>query len=84
MLTATNKWLLISESRDDLNRCTPCREKPDTHDTYTSHANPHMPRVCFLRAVHVRGNLSQAINSIGRTLLLLRKRAPNTTPSPAK
>jgi hypothetical protein len=25
MLTATNKLLLISESHDDSNRCTPCR-----------------------------------------------------------
>jgi hypothetical protein len=32
-MTATNKWLLISESHDDSNRCTPCREKPDQHDT---------------------------------------------------
>jgi hypothetical protein len=26
MLTAANKWLLISESRGDSNRCTPYRE----------------------------------------------------------
>jgi hypothetical protein len=36
MMTATNKWLLISESRDDLNRCTPCRGKPDQHTTHFS------------------------------------------------
>jgi hypothetical protein len=30
------------------------------------------------------GNLSQAINSVGRTLLFLRKRAPDTTPNPAE
>jgi hypothetical protein len=29
--TATNKWLLISESRGDSNRCTPCRGKLDQH-----------------------------------------------------
>jgi hypothetical protein len=28
-MTATNKWLLISESHGDSNRCTPCRGKPD-------------------------------------------------------
>jgi hypothetical protein len=79
-----NKRLLISESRDDSNRRTPCRGKPDTHDTYVSHASPRTSHVCFLRAVHVRGNLLQAVNNIGRTLLLLRKRARDTTPSPAE
>jgi hypothetical protein len=39
--TATNKWLLISESRDNSNRCTPCREKIDQHATR------------FPRSVHV-------------------------------
>jgi hypothetical protein len=39
-MTATNKRLLISESRGDSNRCTPCREKPDQHVT------------CFPRSVH--------------------------------
>jgi hypothetical protein len=31
--TTTNKRLLISESRDDLNWCTPCRGKSDQHAT---------------------------------------------------
>jgi hypothetical protein len=31
--TATNKWLFISESRGDSNRCTPYRKKPDQHAT---------------------------------------------------
>jgi hypothetical protein len=39
-MTDTNKRLLISESRGDLNRCTPCRGKPDQHATYDSHASP--------------------------------------------
>jgi hypothetical protein len=47
---------------------------------YASHVSPRIPRTCFLRAVHVRDNLSQAINSIERTLLLLRKMAPDTIP----
>jgi hypothetical protein len=82
LMAAMNKRLLISESCGDLNRCTPCRGRPDQHDTYTSHAKPRTPGVRFLRAVHVRGNLSQVTNNIGRTLLLSRKRAPDTTPSP--
>jgi hypothetical protein len=79
--TAMNKRLLISESRDDTIRCTSYRGKPDTHDMYAFHASPHTPHVRFLQAVHIRGNLLQAINSVGQTLLLLRKRAPDTTPA---
>jgi hypothetical protein len=81
MKTTTNKQLLIFESHGDSNLCTPCKGKPNTHDTYASHASLHMPHVRFLRAVHVRGNLSLAINNIGQTLLLPRKRAPDTIPS---
>jgi hypothetical protein len=62
--TATNKWLLISESRGDSNRCTPCRGKLDQHVTYAFHASPRTPGVCFLRAVPVRGNLSWVINRV--------------------
>jgi hypothetical protein len=43
-----------------LNRCTPCRGKPDQHATYASHSSPRMPDVRFLRAVPVRDNLSLA------------------------
>jgi hypothetical protein len=64
MTTATNKKLLISESRGDLNRCTPCRGKPDQHATYASHARPCTSGVRFLRAVPVRGNLSWVINRV--------------------
>jgi hypothetical protein len=32
-MTATNKWLLISESRGDLIQCTPYRGQPDQHAT---------------------------------------------------
>jgi hypothetical protein len=63
-MTATNKRLLISESRDDSNRCTPCRGKPDQHATYASHASPCMPSVRFLQAVFVRGNLSWVIDRV--------------------
>jgi hypothetical protein len=33
-MTVINKWLLISENCDDLNRCKPYREKHDEHATY--------------------------------------------------
>jgi hypothetical protein len=83
-MTATNKRLLISESRGDSNWCTPCRGNPDQHNTYASHASPRTPGVRFLWAIPVCGNLSQVIISIAQTLLLLRKRAPDTTLSPAE
>jgi hypothetical protein len=63
-MTRTNKRLLISESRDDSNWCTPCRGKPDQHLTYSSHASPRTPDVCFLRVVPVRGNLSWVIDKV--------------------
>jgi hypothetical protein len=44
-MTATNKRLLISESHDDSNRCTPCRGKPDQYDMYVSHVSPRTPGV---------------------------------------
>jgi hypothetical protein len=37
-MTATNKRLLISESRSDSNWCTPCRGKPDQHTTCFPHS----------------------------------------------
>jgi hypothetical protein len=79
--TGMNKQLLISESHGDSNQCTPCRGKPDTNDTYASHVSPRMPHICFLWAVHVRGNLSQAIINIGWTLLLLIKGLPTQPPT---
>jgi hypothetical protein len=81
-MAATNKQLLISESCGDSNRCTPYRGKPDQHDTYASHASPRTPSVRFLQVVPVRGNLSQATKSVGRTLLLLRKKGSRHNPQP--
>jgi hypothetical protein len=57
-MAATNKRLLIFKSHDDSNWCTPCRRKPDQHDTYASHISPRTPGVHFLWTVRVRGNLS--------------------------
>jgi hypothetical protein len=39
-MAVMNKRLLISESCDDSNRCTPYKGKHDQHDTYASHASP--------------------------------------------
>jgi hypothetical protein len=58
--TAINKRLLISESRGNSNRCTPCRGKSDQHATYASHFSPRTPGVRFLWAVPIRDNLSLA------------------------
>jgi hypothetical protein len=48
LMAATNKQLLISESRGDLNWCTPCRGKPDQHNMYAFHASPRTPGVRFI------------------------------------
>jgi hypothetical protein len=56
-MIATNKRLLISESRGDSNRYTPCRGKPDQHNTYASHSSPRTPGVRFLQAVPVCDNI---------------------------
>jgi hypothetical protein len=63
-MAAMNKRLLISESRGDLNRCTPYRGKPDQYDTYAFHASPCMPDVRFLRAVPIHDNLSRSRQQI--------------------
>jgi hypothetical protein len=75
-MTTTNKWLLISKSRGDSNRCTPCRGNPDQHDTYVSHVSPCMPDVRFLRMVPVCGNLSWDADRFRQIPLLPRKRLP--------
>jgi hypothetical protein len=81
-MAATNKRLLISESHSDSNQRTPCRGKPNQHDTYASHASPRTPDVRFLRVVHVCGNLLWVTDRVGRILLLPRKSAPDSTSQP--
>jgi hypothetical protein len=83
-MAARNKRLLISESHDDLNRCTPCREKPDQHDTYASHASPRTPSVRFLRAVLIHGNLLWVINRVGQMCCSQEKVLPTPPLSPAE
>jgi hypothetical protein len=73
--TVTNKQLLISESRGDSNRCTPCRGKPDQHDTYASHPSR------FLWAALVCGNLPRATDRVGQSHCSREKRAPDTIQS---
>jgi hypothetical protein len=81
MKNATNKRLLISESRGDLNRCTPCRGKPDQHDTYAFHTSPCTPGVRFLRAVPVRGNLPWATDRVRRSHCSREKGLPTQFPA---
>jgi hypothetical protein len=82
-MTVMNKRLLISESHDDSNRCTPYRGKPDQHHTYASHTSPHTPGVRFLRAVPVRGNLSWDTDRFVHIPLLLRKKGSRHNPQHA-
>jgi hypothetical protein len=65
--TATNKWLVISESHGNSNRCTPCRGKPDQHNTYASHASPRTLSVHLLRVIPIHGNLSWVVNRVGQS-----------------
>jgi hypothetical protein len=51
---------------------------------HTTRMLPAPVHIHFLHAVSVRDNLLLAITSVGRTLLLSRKRAPDTTSSPTK
>jgi hypothetical protein len=81
-MAVTNKRLLIFESCCDSNWCTPCRGKPDQHDTYASRASPRTPSVCFLWAVPVHDNLLWVTDRVGRILQLSRKSAPNSTSQP--
>jgi hypothetical protein len=50
MLTTANKWLLISKSHGDSNRCTPCRGNL-TNTAHASHArSTYGPRPCVSHA----------------------------------
>jgi hypothetical protein len=75
-MAVMNKRLLISESRGDSNRCTPCRGKPDQHDMYASHISPRTSNVCFLQVVPVRGNLSRVIDRVEQGHCSQEKRLP--------
>jgi hypothetical protein len=64
-MVATNKQLLISESRGDSNRCTPYRGNPDQHDTYASCTSPRMPRyVSYGQSMYLA---NEVINSDGQS-----------------
>jgi hypothetical protein len=76
---ATNKRLLISESRDDSNRYTLCRGKPQPTRHTHSTLGPHMTLDHTYLTWSTYSNLLWVINSVGWILLLLRKSAPDTT-----
>jgi hypothetical protein len=78
MFTATNKQLLISESRGDLNRCTPCKGKirPIRHTLFT--LSPHMPIDHTYLIWFTYSNLSRSHQQSWAGPLLLSKRALDT------
>jgi hypothetical protein len=52
--TATNKRLLISESRGNSNRCTHCRRKPEQHATHFSNSVRIWPSIIRIsRGPHI-------------------------------
>jgi hypothetical protein len=79
-MTTSQAVTHIQESRWFELMYTP-QGKPDTHDTYASYVSPRTPHARFPRTVPVRDNLSCWPNGVGWTLLLLRKKAPDTIPS---
>jgi hypothetical protein len=52
VLTAANKWLLISESHADLNRCTTCRENPANTSDVSHTQSMYSPRPYVSHAVN--------------------------------
>jgi hypothetical protein len=56
--------------------------KSNQHDTCAFYVSPRTSDIRFLWAISIRGNLSQAINSVGRTLLLSRKKGSWHNPQP--
>jgi hypothetical protein len=54
VMTATNKRLLISESRDVSNHCTPCRGKYDQHATcFPRSVRIWSKTICISRGPHI-------------------------------
>jgi hypothetical protein len=63
-MTITNKWLLISESHGDSNRCTPCRGKPDQHVTrFPCSAHVWSKTIRISRGPHIV-TLHEVINTV--------------------
>jgi hypothetical protein len=83
LMAATNKRLLISESCDNPNRCTPYRGKLDQHDMYafsrqSTYARHTLPQFTYMATIRV------VVNNVGQILLLLRISAPGATLSPTE
>jgi hypothetical protein len=77
-MTATNKWLLISESCGDSNRCTLCSGKPDQHVTHIARS-VHV----WFKTIHIsRGqriaSFHEVINSDGQSHYSREKKALDT------
>jgi hypothetical protein len=60
--TVTNKRLLISESHDDLNRCTPCMEKLNQHATHFSRLVIRISHDPHIATFHIAVNRFEQIN----------------------
>jgi hypothetical protein len=75
-MTVTNKWLLISESHGDSNRCTVYRGKPDQHITrFSRSVSVWSITICISHGPHI-ATLRTSSTALAESLLP-RKRAPN-------
>jgi hypothetical protein len=71
------KWLLISESRSDLNRCTPCRGKLDKHATrFPRSVHVCSRTICISRGPHI-ATLHTSSTALDR-VTAPEKKAPDT------
>jgi hypothetical protein len=71
--TATNKRLLISESRGDSNRCTPCRGKHDQHATRFPRSVRVWPStICILRGPCI-ATFHESLTELDRVTASLKK-----------
>jgi hypothetical protein len=80
---ATNKRLLISESRGNSNWCTSFRETWSTCHTLST-LGPSMTLNHTYLTRYAYNNLLWVINNIGRILLLQRNSAPDSTSQPGR
>jgi hypothetical protein len=78
VLTATNKQLLIYESRDDSNRCTSCRVKPDQHVTRITRSVHVWSQIIRISCGQHIATFHIVINSSGQRHRSQRKSAPDT------
>jgi hypothetical protein len=77
VITATNKRLLIFESRGDLNWCTPCSGKPDQDATCFSHSVCIWSKTICISDGQRIATLCESPTALDR-VTAPRKRAPET------